>query len=128
MKLHTKNVNDEFIDNELIPLIETEVAYYIDEELRYIETIDELEELENTNCPEDLKIDIMEKISQEQISVISDYGEELDVDNFTDEDINNMIENTIESIYEDTKSEKVQIKRGVFEREDFFDYEEDDEF
>ena len=70
----------------------------------------------------------MEKISQEQISVISDYGEELDVDNFTDEDINNMIENTIESIYEDTKSEKVQIKREVFEREDFFDYEEDDEF
>lgn len=128
MKLHTKNVNDEFIDNELIPLIETEVAYYIDEELRYIETIDELEELENTNCPEDLKIDIMEKISQEQISVISDYGEELDVDNFTDEDINNMIENTIESIYEDTKNEKVQIKREVFEREDFFDYEEDDEF
>ena len=128
MKLHTKNVNDEFMDNELIPLIETEVAYYIDEELRYIETIDELEELENTNCPEDLKIDIMEKISQEQISVISDYGEELDVDNFTDEDINNMIENTIESIYEDTKSEKVQIKREVFEREDFFDYEEDDEF
>lgn len=128
MKLDTKNVNDEFMDNELIPLIETEVAYYIDEELRYIETIDELEELENTNCPEDLKIDIMEKISQEQISVISDYGEELDVDNFTDEDINNMIENTIESIYEDTKSEKVQIKREVFEREDFFDYEEDDEF
>lgn len=128
MKLHTKNVNDEFMDNELIPLIETEVAYYIDEELRYIETIDELEELENTNCPEDLKIDIMEKISQEQISSISEYGEELDVDNFTDEDINNMIENTIESIYEDIKSEKVQIKREVFEREDFFDYEEDDEF
>lgn len=128
MKLHTKNVNDEFMDNELIPLIETEVAYYIDEELRYIETIDELEELENTNCPEDLKIDIMEKISQEQISVISEYGEELDVDNFTDEDINNMIENTIESIYEDIKSEKVQIKREVFEREDFFDYEEEDEF
>ena len=128
MKPHTKNVNDEFMDNELIPLIETEVAYYIDEELRYIETIDELEELENTNCPEDLKIDIMEKISQEQISVISDYGEELDVDNFTDEDINNMIENTIESIYEDIKSEKVQIKREVFEREDFFGYEEDDEF
>lgn len=128
MKLHAKNVNDEFMDNELIPLIETEVAYYIDEELRYIETIDELDELENTNCPEDLKIDIMEKISQEQISIISDYGEELDVDNFTDEDINNMIENIIESIYEDTKSEKVQIKRDVFEREDFFDYEEDDEF
>lgn len=128
MKLQTKNVNDEFMDNELIPLIETEVAYYIDEELRYIETIDELDELENTNCPEDLKIDIMEKISQEQISVISEYGEELDVDNFTDEDINNMIENTIESIYEDIKSEKVQIKREVFEREDFFDYEEEDEF
>ena len=121
-------MNDEFIDNELVPLIEREVAYYIDDELRYVETLEEIEEIENLNCPEDLKTEIIEKISLDQISEFSEFGEELDIDNYSDEDINNIIENMIESAYEDIKNEKLQIKRDIFEKEDFFGYDEDNEY
>lgn len=123
MRTHNRTMHDDMIEDELAPLIETEISYYIDEELRYIETIEDLEDFENTNCPEELKTEIMEKISQEQASMFNEY--ELELDNLKNDDINAVIEDIIDSSYEDIKSEKSQIKREVFEREDFFGYEDD---
>ncbi len=51
--------NESFLNNELIPLIDSQISMYLEEEIKFVESSSELEEMMYDNCPDDLKNDIL---------------------------------------------------------------------
>lgn len=114
--------NKEFIESELIPFIETLVSDYIDDEIEYAESVDELDEVDYMNCPEDLKAEILENIENLVIECIDDYDIITDMNQ---EEYEEQVGAIIENVFEDVKAEKMQIVREDLERSDYFEEFED---
>ena len=117
--------NRTFIKDELIPLIETFISEYIDEDMRYIETPDELEEIEFMNCPDELRETIFNETSNLINECIDDYDI---ISNIDQEEYEDKIGAIIDEKFEEIKKEKIDIRREDFERLDYFGDPEEEEY
>lgn len=114
--------NNNFLNNELIPLVKNVVSDYVNEEISYIETLDDLDEFEYSNCPEELRANIIEDINNLILDCIDDYDI---ITNIDDDDYEEKINNIIDNVYEEIKSTSIDIRREDFDRLDYFEDEEE---
>lgn len=114
--------NNNFLNNELIPLVKNVVSDYVNEEISYIETLDDLDEFEYSNCPEELRANIIEDINKLILDCVDDYDI---ITNIDDDDYEEKINNIIDNVYEEIKNTSIDIRREDFDRLDYFEDEEE---
>lgn len=115
--------NRTFIKDELIPLVETLISEYIDDDMRYVETSDELEEIEFMNCPDELRETIFNEVSNLINECIDDYDIISDINK---EEYEDKIGAIIDEKFEEIKKEKIDIRREDFDRLDYFEDPEEE--
>lgn len=111
-----KDIN-KFISNELLPEINNYVKNYMDDKFSYIETPDDLEDLEYAEVEEDL----INETKQILNNLITDNSSEYD---FTDvkKDLNeDLLYTIVESAFIDYKEMLIEKFNEEFDRRDFFD-------
>ena len=111
-----KDIN-KFVSNELLPEINNYVKNYIDDKFSYIETPDDLEDLEYAEVEEDL----INETKQILNNLITDNSSEYD---FTDvkKDLNeDLLYTIVESAFIDYKEMLIEKFNEEFDRRDFFD-------
>lgn len=111
-----KDIN-KFISNELLPEINDYVKNYMDDKFSYIETPDDLEDLEYAEVEEDL----INETKQILNNLITDNSSEYD---FTDvkKDLNeDLLYTIVESAFIDYKEMLIEKFNEEFDRRDFFD-------
>lgn len=114
--------NETFINNELIPLIDNEITSYIEEEIRFAESSNDIEDMLDINCPEDLKNDILSAAND----LISECIDEYEIAISDRNEYEDHIMQLIDSEFEKCKNDIVTIELESVERDDFFDeYEYD---
>ena len=111
-----KDIN-KFVSNELLPEINNYVKNYMDDKFSYIETPDDLEDLEYAEVEEDL----INETKQILNNLIADNSSEYD---FTDvkKDLNeDLLYTIVESAFIDYKEMLIEKFNEEFDRRDFFD-------
>lgn len=111
-----KDIN-KFVSNELLPEINNYVKNYMDDKFSYIETPDDLEDLEYAEVEEDL----INETKQILNNLITDNSSEYD---FTDvkKDLNeDLLYTIVESAFIDYKEMLIEKFNEEFDRRDFFD-------
>lgn len=111
-----KDIN-KFVSNELLPEINNYVKNYMDDKFSYIETPDDLEDLEYAEVEEDL----INETKQILNNLITDNSSEYD---FTDvkKDLNeDLLYTIVESAFIDYKEMLIEKFNEEFDRQDFFD-------
>ena len=111
-----KDIN-KFVSNELLPEINNYVKNYMDDKFSYIETPDDLEDLEYAEVEEDL----INETKQILNNLITDNSSEYD---FTDvkKDLNeDLVYTIVESAFIDYKEMLIEKFNEEFDRRDFFD-------
>lgn len=111
-----KDIN-KFVSNELLPEINNYVKNYMDDKFSYIETPDDLEDLEYAEVEEDL----INETKQILNNLITDNSSEYD---FTDvkKDLNeDLLYTIVESAFTDYKEMLIEKFNEEFDRQDFFD-------
>ena len=111
-----KDIN-KFVSNELLPEINNYVKNYMDDKFSYIETPDDLEDLEYAEVEEDL----INETKQILNNLITDNSSEY---NFTDvkKDLNeDLLYTIVESAFIDYKEMLIEKFNEEFDRRDFFD-------
>ena len=111
-----KDIN-KFVSNELLPEINNYVKNYMDDKFSYIETPDDLEDLEYAEVEEDL----INETKQILNNLITDNSSEYD---FTDvkKDLNeDLLYTIVESAFIDYKEMLIETFNAEFDRRDFFD-------
>ena len=111
-----KDIN-KFVSNELLPEINNYVKNYMDDKFSYIETPDDLEDLEYAEVEEDLINDTTQILN----NLIADNSSEYD---FTDvkKDLNeDLLYTIVESAFTDYKEMLIEKFNEEFDRQDFFD-------
>ena len=111
-----KDIN-KFVSNELLPEINDYVKNYMDDKFSYIETPDDLEDLEYAEVEEDL----INETKQILNNLITDNSSEYD---FTDvkKDLNeDLLYTIVESAFIDYKEMLIEKFNEEFDRRDFFD-------
>lgn len=111
-----KDIN-KFVSNELLPEINNYVKNYMDDKFSYIETQDDLEDLEYAEVEEDL----INETKQILNNLITDNSSEYD---FTDvkKDLNeDLLYTIVESAFIDYKEMLIEKFNEEFDRRDFFD-------
>lgn len=115
-KMTEKDIN-KFVSNELLPEINNYVKNYMDDKFSYIETPDDLEDLEYAEVEEDL----ISETTQILNNLIIDNSSEYD---FTDveKDLNeDLLYTIVESAFTDYKEMLIEKFNEEFDRQDFFD-------
>lgn len=115
-KMTEKDIN-KFVSNELLPEINNYVKNYMDDKFSYIETPDDLEDLEYAEVEEDL----INETTQILNNLIIDNSSEYD---FTDvkKDLNeDLLYTIVESAFTDYKEMLIEKFNEEFDRQDFFD-------
>ena len=115
-KIAEKDIN-KFVSNELLPEINNYVKNYMDDKFSYIETPDDLEDLEYAEVEEDL----INETKQILNNLITDNSSEYD---FTDvkKDLNeDLLYTIVESAFIDYKEMLIEKFNEEFDRRDFFD-------
>jgi hypothetical protein len=115
--------DDTFLKSELIPFIQAMISDYIIEELSYVETVDDLDEIEYMNCPEDLRDNILDNVNDFILECIDDYDV---ITNISKDDYEEKIDSIIEDVFEDVKKNEIQFRRDDFDRLDYFEEEDYD--
>ena len=113
----TENDINKFVSNELLPEINNYVKNYMDDKFSYIETPDDLEDLEYAEVEEDL----INETKQILNNLITDNSSEYD---FTDvkKDLNeDLLYTIVESAFIDYKEMLIEKFNEEFDRRDFFD-------
>ena len=113
------NIN--FISNELKPCIDNLVCNYIDEEIEYAESMEELDEIEYMNCPEELMEEILEEVHDLILECLDDY----DIITISEDDFEYKIGAIVDDEFEKIKNKKLEIRREDFEKLDYFEEEDD---
>ena len=111
-----KDIN-KFVSNELLPEINNYVKNYMDDKFSYIETPDDLEDLEYAEVEEDL----INETKQILNNLITDNSSEYD---FTDvkKDLNeDLLYTIVDSAFIDYKEMLIEKFNEEFDRRDFFD-------
>ena len=111
-----KDIN-KLVSNELLPEINNYVKNYMDDKFSYIETPDDLEDLEYAEVEEDL----INETTQILNNLIADNSSEYD---FTDvkKDLNeDLLYTIVESAFTDYKEMLIEKFNEEFDRQDFFD-------
>ena len=108
---------NKFVSNELLREINNYVKNYMDDKFSYIETPDDLEDLEYAEVEEDLINDTKQILN----NLITDNSSEYD---FTDvkKDLNeDLLYTIVESAFIDYKEMLIEKFNEEFDRRDFFD-------
>lgn len=111
-----KDIN-KFVSNELLPEINNYVKNYLDDKFSYIETPDDLEDLEYAEIEEDLLSEAKHILNNLIIDNSSDY-DFTNVENDLNEDL---LYTIIESAFTDYKEMLLEKYNEEFDRQDFFD-------
>lgn len=116
--------NENFLNSELIPLIDSQIAMYLEEEIKFAESTSEIEDMMYMNCPDDLKDTIFEEVENLISNCIDDY----DIIEADDDEYEDNIVSLIDSEFEKCKNDILTIELESMEKENFFDeYEEDED-
>lgn len=117
--------DENFKNNELIPLIDSMINTYLNDEVKYAESLSEIENIMYDNCPEDLKYDILVEVNDLITQCVDDY----DIIEWNEDEYENMLNLIIDNEFEKCKTDIIDIEMDSFEKENFFDeYEEDIDF
>lgn len=117
--------DENFKNNELIPLIDSMINTYLNDEVKYAESLSEIENIMYDNCPEDLKYDILVEVNDLITQCVDDY----DIIEWKEDEYENMLNLIIDNEFEKCKTDIIDIEMDSFEKENFFDeYEEDIDF
>lgn len=116
--------NESFISNELIPLIDSEIHMYLEDQIKFAETTSEIEDMMYDNCPEDLKNDILVEVEDLISQCIDDY----DIIESDDDECMANLSMLIDTEFEKCKIDVLTIELENVEKENFFDDYEEDEF
>ena len=111
-----KDIN-KFVSNELLPEINNYVKNYMDDKFSYIETPDDLEDLEYAEVEEDL-INETKQILNNLITDNSSEYDFIDVKKDLNEDL---LYTIVESAFIDYKEMLIEKFNEEFDRRDFFD-------
>ena len=113
--------NETFINGELIPLIDSEINSYLNDEIKFAESTSEIKDLMYINCPDDLKDDIMHDIECLINECIDDY-DIIEADEEYEDNLYALIDNE----FEKCKNNVLSLELESVERDDFYDEYEDD--
>ena len=111
-----KDIN-KFVSNELLPEINNYVKNYMDDKFSYIETPDDLEDLEYAEVEEDL-INETKQILNNLITDNSSEYDFIDVKKDLNEDL---LYTIVESAFIDYKEMLIEKFKEEFDRRDLFD-------
>lgn len=114
--------NESFLNNELIPLIDSHICMYLEEEIKFVESTSEIEDMMYDNCPDDLKDEILIEIKNLIEACVDDYDIIEQDDNEYEDNLCNLIDNE----FEKCKNDILTLELESVEKENFFDEYEDD--
>ena len=116
--------NESFLNNELIPLIDSQISMYLEEEIKFVESSSELEDMMYDNCPDDLKNDILSEVSELIDSCIDDY----DIIEQEDEEYEDNLSTLIDTEFEKCKNDILSLELESVEKDYFFDEYDEPEY
>lgn len=110
------DVND-FVSNEVLPLVNDIVEDYIESNFYYIENEEDLEDLEEAEVTEELFTDVEGNI----LKLIHQLKDEYDFSIVDEEELpENELNNIIESAFSDYKDMLIQKYQEKFDKETYF--------
>jgi hypothetical protein len=116
--------NESFLDEQILPYLKMMITNYLEDEVDWAEYKEDLDELEYSNCPQQLVDDIFDGID----SVIKEsYNDYFDDEPEFNEEYEEELQSLIENVYDDTKYEIIDRAKDRFEREDMINEMYEDE-
>lgn len=117
---------NKLVEKEILPEINCYIQDYLEDKFGYIESSEDLEDLEYAEVDDDL----VEAVKNDIYELIDDVSNEYDLSSVDDKEINNeILYQIIDSSFNDWKEMLLEKYRDEFDKIDYFDeYYSNEEF